>query len=119
MRTRGFSLLELLLVVAIILIIATIAIPALLRSKQSADESAAVANLRNVGTAEATYILSSGGNYGTLADLITAGLMDTRFISSVSGYAYNVTTFTGGFTGEAVPTGLNAGRYGYNVAPDS
>jgi len=41
MRTRGFSLLELLLVVAIILIIATIAIPALLRSKQSADESAA------------------------------------------------------------------------------
>ena len=119
MRTRGFSLLELLLVVAIILIIATIAIPALLRSKQSADESAAVANLRNVGTAEATYILSSGGNYGTLAELITAGLMDARFTSSVSGYGYNVIAFTGGFTGEALPTGLNAGRYGYFVSPDS
>ena len=88
MRTRGFSLLELLLVVAIILIIATIAIPALLRSKQSADESAAVANLRNVGTAEATYILSSGGNYGTLADLITAVIRgDTDWRSYILDHA--------------------------------
>jgi len=116
---RGFSLLELLIVVAIILIIATIAVPALLRSRQSANESAAVANLRNVNTAEATYILSSGGNYGTLAELITAGLMDSRFTGSVSGYQYDVISFTGGFSGSASPTSNNAARYGYSVAPDA
>src|SRR6266508_2188865 len=50
--TRGFSLLELLIVVAIILIIATIAIPSLLKSRQAANESAAVSNVRNLNTAE-------------------------------------------------------------------
>ena len=63
-KNRGFSLLELLIVVAIILIIATIAIPSLLRSRQAANESAAVANLRTINTAEVTYLSSAGGNYG-------------------------------------------------------
>jgi type IV pilus assembly protein PilA len=118
-RNHGFTLLELLLVVAIILIIATIAIPALVRSRQSANESAAVANLRNINTAEATYILDASGNYGSLPDLITAGLMDNRFTGSVSGYLYDVTHFAGGYSADAMPSGLNAGRYGYNVALDA
>jgi len=116
---RGFSLLELLIVVAIILIIATIAVPALLRSKQSANESSAVANLRTINTAEATYILSSSGNYGTIPELITAGLMDSRFSTSVSGYQYDVSSFVGGFTGQAMPAGTNAGRYGFYILADS
>jgi type IV pilus assembly protein PilA len=118
-RNDGFTLLELLLVVAIILIIATIAVPALLRSRQSANESAAVANLRNINTAEATYILSSSGNYASLPDLITAGLMDTRFTGSVSGYLYDVSNYVGGFSADAMPSGLNAGRYGYSIYTDS
>ena len=119
MKFRGFSLIELLVVVAIILIIATIAVPALLRSRQSANESSAVANLRTIGSAEGTFILSSSGNYATLTQLITAGLMDARFASSVSGYQYTVTPFTGGYTAEAMPAGTNGGRYGFYLAPDA
>jgi prepilin-type N-terminal cleavage/methylation domain-containing protein len=53
---RGFSLIELLIVVAIILIIAAIAIPNLLRSRMAANQAAAVATLRNINNSQATYI---------------------------------------------------------------
>jgi type IV pilus assembly protein PilA len=81
---RGFSLLELLIVVAIILIIATIAIPSLLRSRQAAQESSAVAQIRTINTAQVTYLSTAGGNFGSIPQLITAGLLDTRFSTSVS-----------------------------------
>jgi prepilin-type N-terminal cleavage/methylation domain-containing protein len=51
----GFSLIELLIVVAIILIIAAIAIPNLMRSKIAANESSAISSLRTINTAEVTY----------------------------------------------------------------
>jgi prepilin-type N-terminal cleavage/methylation domain-containing protein len=117
---KGFSLLELLIVVAIILIIATIAIPSLLRSRQAANESAAVANLRTINTAEVTYLSSSGGAYGALTDLQTAGLIDSSFTASggKSGYTYSVAVATGLYTATATPTATNSGRYGYYSTPD-
>src|ERR1044072_821674 len=54
-KPKGFSLIELLIVVAIILIIAAIAIPNLLRARISANESSAVGNLRTINTAEVAY----------------------------------------------------------------
>ncbi len=54
-RAQGFSLIELLIVVAIILIIAAIAVPNLLRARMSANESSAVESLRTINSAEVTY----------------------------------------------------------------
>src|SRR5579863_9520095 len=118
-QERGFSLLELLIVVAIILIIATIAIPSLLRSRQAAQETSAVAEVRTINTAEVTYLSSNQGSYGSIPELITGGLLDGRFTGSVSGYTFTVTASGSTYTAQAMPTSTNAGRYGYFALPDA
>jgi prepilin-type N-terminal cleavage/methylation domain-containing protein len=86
-KQKGFSLIELLIVVAIILIIAAIAIPNLLRSRIAANEASAVGSLRTINTAEVTYAatypaqgfataLSVLGGTGTSASSTTALLLD-------------------------------------------
>ncbi|HEX4997814.1 MAG TPA: prepilin-type N-terminal cleavage/methylation domain-containing protein [Terriglobia bacterium] len=118
-RAKGFSLLELLIVVAIILIIATIAVPSLLKTRQSANETAAIANLRTLSNAQATYSISNGGQYGTLADLVSAQLLDERFTSGVlNGYTIAVKSSGDDFVAVATPASPSSGRYGYYLVPD-
>jgi prepilin-type N-terminal cleavage/methylation domain-containing protein len=70
-KQKGFSLIELLIVVAIILIIAAIAIPNLMRSKMAANESSAVGSLRTINTAMVTY----SNNYPTVGFAGTIGAL--------------------------------------------
>ena len=117
---KGFSLLELLIVVAIILIIATIAIPSLLRSRQAANESAAVATLRTLNTTEVTYSSAGGGTYGTMAQLVGAGLVDTSLQATKSGYSFTVQLSTDlrDYTVFATAASTNGGRFDYYTTPD-
>ncbi|MBZ5661488.1 MAG: prepilin-type N-terminal cleavage/methylation domain-containing protein [Acidobacteriia bacterium] len=115
----GFSLIELLIVVAVILIIAAIAIPNFIRSKMMANEAAAVQNSRNVTTAEVVYSTTYGIGFSptlvalsgssAIVDQNNAGLIDSVLAAGAkSGYAFTYNVLTQDALGHVTGYSLNA-----------
>ena len=100
-KQKGFSLIELLIVVAIILIIAGIAIPNLVKAKMAANEASAVESLRTITTAEVTYASTYGTGYTNLATLGISGMIDT-VLSNGKKSGYTFTAVPGGGTGTSI-----------------
>ena len=106
-KQKGFSLIELLIVVAIILIIAAIAIPNLLRSKMAANEASAVGSLRTINTVSVSYSTTYGQYPPTLASLgppagggaasaATSDLIDSVLATGLkSGYTFTYAPLAG------------------------
>ena len=130
-KQKGFSLIELLIVVAIILIIAAIAIPNLLRSRMAANEASAVGSIRTMNTAAISYNSTYGNGFpATIAQIGTTGSAavscnNAELIDSVltggtkSGYTFQI--LAGAVAVPAPPTGCttagNSDGYGAIATP--
>ena len=130
---KGFSLVELLIVIAIIAIISAIALPALVTSRLAANEASAVQGLRTVGAAEIAFAATQNQQYTHMTSLVAGNYLDSRFGATgyINGYTYtaacDATVTNAPVTGALTPptnfgvlaepnTGL--GRYTYGIAPD-
>jgi type IV pilus assembly protein PilA len=125
---KGFSLIELLIVVAIILIIAAIAIPNLLRARIAANEASAVGSCRTMNTAMVTYASTYGNGFAagiapmgtkaagdTVASCGEALLIDNQLTTGIkTGYSFTIADGTGD-TPNAAPTGGCAGWNLYTI----
>ena len=138
-KQKGFSLIELLIVVAVILVIAAIAIPSLLRARIAANEASAVHTIREISTAEVAYhstysgvgfapnLTSLGGVQPCLPSPASACILDGQVSSGIkSGYQFFAAGFSSGgspqntdFVASSAPVSYNqSGIHYFCMATD-
>lgn len=105
---KGFTLVEIMIVVAIIALLAVIAIPNLLRAQVASNDALAKATLRAISTASETFAANNRGTYPTAITSLTGGTpayLNSPYCGAgaVSGYIFTCTMATSGYTVAATP----------------
>jgi prepilin-type N-terminal cleavage/methylation domain-containing protein len=131
-KEQGFSLIELLIVVAIIAIIAAIAVPSMLTSRMAANEAGAIQGCRTIGSAEVAYAAVNNQQFAELQTLVDGSFLDDRFgdaSAGFNGYGYAAGALGFGNGDEDTPNGFHflatpitagtTGRYVYGIAADN
>lgn len=116
-RQRGFTLIELMLVVAVIAIVATAAIPGISTAKRRSNEASAISSLRLISSAQSQY-RTRFGTFGSLAQLQGSNIVDDNFRDrEKSGYVFeDASTASPAFwavTADPVNPGISGDRYFY------
>lgn len=113
---KGFSLVELLVVVIIIAIVAAIAIPSLLASRRAANEASAISSLRTIHSANITYFATAGGNANYSPNLATlgptgSGLIDATLATGTkSSYTFTYGVLANEYCAAGEPVGTGGTR---------
>ncbi|MDD5476636.1 MAG: prepilin-type N-terminal cleavage/methylation domain-containing protein [Candidatus Omnitrophica bacterium] len=114
MNRKGFTLVEIMIVVAIIALLAAIAVPNLLSARRTANEAAAKATVRSLSTAAETFSTSHSGAYPT--DILGAGNLQD-FIASAGSYCANATGTATAVQGYNYACTLTSGGYTFVASP--
>jgi prepilin-type N-terminal cleavage/methylation domain-containing protein len=118
-KTGGFTLVEVMIVVAVIALLAAIAIPNLLRAKVASNESSAQATLKTIANALETYTITNGKYPSDTTSLIGAAppyLNKDYFISAYNGYTFTASLSDYAYAITAVPSSSNHGVTSFTIS---